>query len=443
MTTNSRQCTLHTSTNRINFYVTSQIGRFNDGKSLTNTISLDNTRVTQQDDGTGASKSVSRVINSTLKHQGWVTIRVTQFGGNYLHFFKVGNNTYCNAYQVKSYMTGPIMLGVISTMNVKTQEQIDNYIQKCMNSVPEVLACLTNNLKYNYYYKQSKETSLLMIDVISSSEIAIQLYEGCWIPMKQTTFRTLYSAGNGRINKFTFISPEELYFICTGEHLTDVQIKLMYAYLMQNTSETLVTKRSLQLLDDLPKMFPSKIHKSLIEQDKRDSSLVIMIVKGNKFEWAISGHVTGVKQTGRQTVNSYFCVSLKNYVLTITDEDGHAINAIEIKGYSTLKEHIKEDTMFRFEPKESCYNLRTLKSTSSVYFCEESDEIFYFSGSICIDQRNTDVSIGDQFASRAMAFLNDTASFQRVSTMRSYQRIEVLNRVDVNALSKLQVYIRP
>jgi len=441
-----RQCVLQTSTNRIVFHITCPQGRLNDSKRLVNVIDMNNRKVSNQDDGTGASKLISRVLNSTLKRQGWFTIKSTPFPTtNYLHFFKVGNDTYCNAYKIKSYMTGPIMLGLIATMKTKSQEEIDKYISKCMDSVPEVLACMTNNLKYKYYNRGERETSLLKIDIISSSEVAIQLYEGCWIPMKQTTFRTLYSAGGDRVNKYTFISPEELYFKCTGEHLTDVQIKLMYAYLLQNTSEKLVTQRSLELLNELPKMFPTRINKLIVKNNPqaRDSTHVIMMVRGNLLDWSISGYITGNNQVGRQSVNSHMCVSLKNYELHIQDSDGNTMVTLDVEGYSTLKENLNEDTYFALEPKKGCIGIGTIKRLNSAYFCEKSDEIFYFTGSICIDQQNTDVSIGDQFTSRAMAFLNDTASFDRVSTMRSYKRTVLPDRVDINAMFELQPFTLP
>lgn len=442
--TYERNSQLRTSTNNIEFILICPAGRLNEKGRYTNVINMTNNKVSSQDDGTGASKAVSRIINSTLKNQTWLTIRKRD-GDGYLHFFKIGNATYCNAHPVKSYMTGPIILGLITTMQNRTQESIDSYIKKCKDSVPEVLACLTNNLKYKYFHSGSRETSLLKIDVISDKEMAIQLYEGCWIPMKQTTFRTLYSSGNDRVNKFTFISPEELYFICTGEHLTDVQIKLMYAYLMQNTSEKLVTQRSLELLDELPKMFPTRVKKIVVENNpqSRDSTHVIMTVKGNAMDWAISGYITGNNQVGRQSVNSHVCISLKNYYLSTTDPITGVDKNIEIKGYSTIKEHLNINTDYVLLPLDDCQNLGSIRRLNSCYYCEESDEIFYLSGGICIDQQNTDVSIGDQFASRALAFLNDTASFDRVSTMRSYKRNKVVHRVDTNAMSKLQIYITP
>jgi len=54
-------------------------------------------------------------------------------------------------------------------------------------------------------------------------------------------------------------------------------------------------------------------------------------------------------------------------------------------------------------------------------------------GAICIDNANDDSSIGDQFAARAMALLNDNMTIKIVSTINSYIRTEPnINRIDEN-----------
>ena len=54
-------------------------------------------------------------------------------------------------------------------------------------------------------------------------------------------------------------------------------------------------------------------------------------------------------------------------------------------------------------------------------------------GPICIDNANSDSSIGDQFAARAMALLNDNMTIKIVSTINSYITGEPnINRIDEN-----------
>ena len=45
-------------------------------------------------------------------------------------------------------------------------------------------------------------------------------------------------------------------------------------------------------------------------------------------------------------------------------------------------------------------------------------------GSICIDNINENTPIGDQFASRALALLNDTFTIKMISTIKSYLTCE-------------------
>ena len=153
-----------------------------------------------RDDGTMATKHVSKILNSTLKAYGWITFTksvVTQrpsppslktdleMGSSYLHFFRHGNKTYCNGFPIKTYMTGPIFLGCFSKLASWNQDKVDEFVYNSIDSVPEVLAAMTNNLKFNYMLNGRWETSLLKVSLISRKEVAVQLYEGCWMPMKQ------------------------------------------------------------------------------------------------------------------------------------------------------------------------------------------------------------------------------------------------------------------
>lgn len=58
-------------------------------------------------------------------------------------------------------------------------------------------------------------------------------------------------------------------------------------------------------------------------------------------------------------------------------------------------------------------------------------------GPICIDNMTNTSSVGDQFASRAMAFLNDNMTMQMVSTLKSYVNDENINRLDDNEMRRM------
>jgi len=465
MTVQSRNSGYRTATSNTTFTYTSPYARMREGRNTVYNFSQPPNRQGTQDDGTMATKHVSKILNGTLKAYGWITFTKSvgqpprpvtlksdlESGSSYLHFFKAGNKTYCNGFPIKSYMTGPIFLGCFSKLASWNQDKVDEFVYNSMDSVPEVLAAMTNNLKFNYMLNGRWETSLLKVSLISRKEVAIQLYEGCWMPMKQTSFRSLFNAGAGRNNKYSTISPEELYFNSTGEHLTDVQIKYMYAYLDQNTSTKLVTKRSLELLDGLPEMFPTRVKKFDFEVGENYRYNTMMLVKGNQLDWAVSGNVDYEKvSTGRQNVSSHAIMDIRNYGLQITIPSDDGIGSISnytIKGWDNLMAHfvgMKNNPNWRYDlvPKKNTYGMATInlrRSTGAVYCCKESGQAFVVLSGICIDQSNVDVSIGDQFASRVMAFLNDTASFERVSTMRGYKTMKPNFRVDFDALSELQI----
>ncbi len=463
MTAQTRNSTYRTATSNTTFNLTNPYARMREGHNNVYNISQPPNRAGTQDDGTMATKHVSKILNGTLKAYGWITFTKTvgkpqspatlkydlKSGSSYLHFFKVGNKTYCNGFPIKSYMTGPIFLGCFSKLASWGQDKVDEFVYNSMDSVPEVLASMTNSLKFRYLLNGRWETSLLKVRLISRKEVAIQLYEGCWMPMKQTSFRSLFNAGAGRSNKYSTMSPEELYFVCTGEHLTDVQIKYMYAYLDQNTSTKLVTKRSLELLDGLPEMFPTRVKKFDFKDDNTRYNTVL-IVKGNQLDWAVSGDVNYEKvRTGRQNVSSQAVFDIRNYVLHVTIPSDEGIGTIKnyvIKDWNSIMAHsvaMKENPNWRYDlvpnDKSGLTTVNLRRITGSLHFCKESNQAFVATSGICIDQSNVDVSIGDQFASRVMAFLNDTASFNRVSTMRTYKRIKPKYRVDFDALSELQI----
>ena len=73
----------------------------------------------------------------------------------------------------------------------------------------------------------------------------------------------------------------------------------------------------------------------------------------------------------------------------------------------------------------------------SKYFSEETEYIFM--GPICIDNQQNDVSLGDQYAARALALLNDKQTLELVSTLRGYQTYKAIHRVDLDAVSELSV----
>jgi len=69
----------------------------------------------------------------------------------------------------------------------------------------------------------------------------------------------------------------------------------------------------------------------------------------------------------------------------------------------------------------------------STYVYQPSEGQKSWKGPICIDNANNDSSVGDQFAARAMALINDNFTIKIVSTIDSYINSEPNeNRMDEN-----------
>ena len=71
----------------------------------------------------------------------------------------------------------------------------------------------------------------------------------------------------------------------------------------------------------------------------------------------------------------------------------------------------------------------------------ETDKTPYWAGPICIDNLSSGASVGDQFAARAFACMNDVMLVKLVSTVRRYIDTHTVNqkelRLDWDAMCEL------
>lgn len=108
--------------------------------------------------------------------------------------------------------------------------------------------------------------------------------------------------------------------------------------------------------------------------------------------------------------------------------------------FPVWNEENKLDTLFvrgkDYDWKLECRNYKstgTQDVSTYVWQPTTSEKEVRWRGPICIDNANADSSIGDQFAARAMALLNDRFTIEIVSTIKSYIRNRPnKNRVDMN-----------
>ena len=180
MTAQSRNAGYRTVTSNTTFTYTSPYARMRDGRNTVYNISQPQNRQGTQDDGTMATKHVSKILNGTLKAYGWITFTKPvgtqrpvppslkidlEMGSSYLHFFRHGNKTYCNGFPIKTYMTGPIFLGCFSKLATWDQDRVDQFSCRYLSS-PQWL-CLHGVQIKSQSYRREARTSVRSLDVLS------------------------------------------------------------------------------------------------------------------------------------------------------------------------------------------------------------------------------------------------------------------------------------
>ena len=326
---------------------------------------------------------------------------------------------YINGNQITKSLLNGILPSVLMRMPLlKNQEEMEKQINIAINTDPVIAAAIVNKVEYNFFIMEHDTktnlktlrpvSTLLNIEKTSKDTTAIELYEGVWIGLKDNQIKSFINSCKGNKNKFLGISPQELYYMSRGEVLSDSQLKVVHAFLEQNRKSSLVEKRSMELFEGLTERFKGKIYSILTNFSTTETEeKKTMAVRGKILDWIVVDSGGG---GGRQDVSTFAVIDLSNYV----KEEKYFVNR------------------FPEESKLSNVNI----NISSTYTGDKGEE-YYLMGPICIDQQHTGISLGDQFAARAMALLNDIHSCRQVSTLRGYEKFQPKIRVDWDALSVL------
>ena len=324
---------------------------------------------------------------------------------------------YINGNQITKSLLNGILPSMLMRMPIlENQEEMENYVDIAINTDPVIASAIVNKVEYNFFIMEDDAlrpvSTLLNLEKTGKDTTAIELYEGVWIGLKDSQIKSFINSCKGNKNKFLGISPQELYYMSRGEVLSDSQMKVVHAFLEQNRKSSLVEKRSMELFEGLTERFKGKIysiHTNFSPTEKEgDEERQTMAVRGKFLDWIVvnSNNSNG----GRQDVSTYAVISLSNYIR----EDNYYVN--------------------RF-PEET--NLNSISINGNGLYLGDKGEEYYLMGPICIDQQHQNISLGDQFAARAMALLNDIHSCRQVSTLRGYEKFQPKLRVDWDALSLL------
>lgn len=255
-------------------------------------------------------------------------------------------------------------------------------VYSTMNLPEDVRYCIENRMPFHFYEDFSKVEVRLNCQQISDTEVGVEISDGVWGTMKikdVSAYCGFYLHKNERGKKWKRLSPKKFYSILVGKEPTESQLKVMVAFLKQNRMGDIVERRAMQLVDDMLKQHKDR----LIPFFDNNSVLRDLVVKGKEYDWRLSYRGKGdySRTSGRQNVSTYL-----------------------------LQRVVKDNK-----------------------------NVLVWKGPICIDNMAQGSPLGDQYATRALALMNDTHTMKIVSTIKGYivnNNEEV--RVDENVLRELR-----
>jgi len=274
-----------------------------------------------------------------------------------------------------------------------TSEDLDDIVDDFITTPQEITDAIVNKIKYNYLSSEGELVETLMdIDIIGPNTCAVQLYTDIWVELDYRQANMFIRACKGYSNKYSAIPFQELYYNSTGEHLSSSQVSVIEAFMFQNKSSTLVTKRSMELVEKLHKTFPN-IHKAEINEEMQ-SRRTGLYIRGRGASWLVTHHYDeGSHVLGRQNVR--------------TEMLSHIMRPEKAKQNEILAD---------FEQNVSMLGLR------GGFALTDGVNIYSRGGSICIDQTESNISLGDQIASRSLLLVNDIDNINKVSTLRGFDK---------------------
>jgi len=241
-------------------------------------------------------------------------------------------------------------------------------------TLPEnVRYCMENRAPYHFFEDYEKIEVRLHVRQISDKEMAIEISDGLWGTMSirdLDIFCNFYLHNKSR-GSWKRTSPKALYRRTLGKDPTDSELKIMKAFLQQNRMRDIVEARALELVNDMLVQ-----HKGRLTADYDDSGkLSELFVRGNDFDWKLTANTY---KSDIQKVSTFVWqpAYMKEEVL---DENGEGTDEY----------------------------IQVLRGAS-------------WRGPICIDNMAEGSPLGDQFAARALALLNDSFTIKIVNTIKSY-----------------------
>jgi len=279
-------------------------------------------------------------------------------------FRKKGIRYYLNGLSgSKELLLTALARTIFQSCFTKDGGKLNSYLYKNIELPESISYALENRAPYHWFIDRKKIDVRLNVKQISDKECAIEISDGIWasITIKDlNTYMNFYWKGNKR-GSWKQLGPKRLWMKLMKSEPSEAQLKLMKAFLQQNRTQNIVEERAKQLMADIEKEHPNRI--KLIVTNKDDKKKTWMVVRGKLADWVITD---SAYKTNIQMVSTYV--------------------------YGTNDDNPNET---------DCYE-------------------GYLTGPICIDNLTNNSSVGDQFAARALALLNDDHTTKVVNTIKRY-----------------------
>lgn len=272
----------------------------------------------------------------------------------------------------------------VSAIREKSPVKLMSSLMKVLSLSENVKYCLENRVPFHYYVDFSRVNVRLRVQQISEKECAIEISDGVWasISNKELDKFCTFFLHNKKQGKFKHMGIKRLFAYLLDRQPTDSDLELMRQFLRQNRQQDIVEDRAIQLLHELVEESPLKLN--LVMDGKQPKYLYI---KGQGYDWLLSA---SEYKSDIQMVSTFVCQPTPK-----TDENQMPIPLVD---------------------------------------CD-----WTWRGPICIDNMAKGSSLGDQFATRALALINDTHTIQIVNTIKRYLIAdENTNRMDFDEMLRVQ-----
>tara|TARA_R100000008_G_scaffold76535_2_gene56448 strand:+ start:333 stop:1607 length:1275 start_codon:yes stop_codon:yes gene_type:complete len=253
-----------------------------------------------------------------------------------------------------------------SSFNIYDKNELYSAMLHHLRLPENVSYALENRAPFHWYKKGKKVDVRFNVQMISDDECAMEISDGIWCPISVknlNTYMNFYWKNQER-GSWKYLSPKKLWIKLLKKEPTENQLNLMINFLEQNRTDEIVEDRASTLLTELSEQYPNRIKVLWYESGESNSLRAkALFVRGKIADWVL-------------TDNQY---------------------KTEIQAVSTFV-FVKEE------------------SNTGKYKLQDG----YLSGPICIDNMSRNSSVGDQFAARALALLNDYLTVTRVNTVSRY-----------------------